>query len=29
MPFFVRPLIGFTASTSIVASLMLLFGHIR
>jgi len=29
MPFFVRPLIGFTASISIVASLMLLFGHIR
>jgi len=29
MPFFVRPLIGFTASASIVASLMLLFGHIR
>jgi hypothetical protein len=29
MPFFLKPLIGFTTSTTLVTSLMLLFSHIR
>jgi hypothetical protein len=28
MSFFIRPLIGFTASTSILTSLMVLFSHL-
>ena len=29
MPLFIRPLIGFSASTTILSSLMLLFSHLR
>ena len=29
MPFFLKPLIGFTTSTTLVTSLMLLFSPIR
>jgi len=28
MPLFIRPLIGFSASTTILSSLMLLFSHL-
>jgi hypothetical protein len=28
MPLFIRPLIGFSASTTILTSLMLLFSHL-